>query len=153
MLLFTGTFENKVDRKGRVSLPADFRAELAGGGDRVVYAYPSPVDDVLEVCDRSYMQTLAQRIAQQPMFSEAETDLNTTIVASARKLQIDETGRVTLPLDFLDFAGISDRAVFRGFGDRFQILAPARHGETTARARQRFQQERRTLPPAAGEGA
>ena len=48
MALFAGTYENRIDRKGRVSLPADFRAELPAEGARVVYVYPSPRGGALE---------------------------------------------------------------------------------------------------------
>ena len=40
MALFIGTHENKIDRKGRVSLPADYRAELPSEDDRTIYIFP-----------------------------------------------------------------------------------------------------------------
>jgi MraZ protein len=137
MALFTGTFENKIDRKGRVSLPADFRTELPDGGDRVVYVYRSPKWAALEACDKSFMQRLADSLDQLNMFSDEEDDLGATLVADARRIILDGEGRFILPSLFIDFAGLDDRAVFVGRGSRFQIWASAAFGDYSNAARER----------------
>lgn len=151
MALFTGTFENKVDRKGRVSLPADFRAELPEGGERIVYIYPSPKQDILEACDRRFMQRLVEAIEERALYSDEEEDLNQSIVGKARKALLDETGRLVLPPDMADFAGISDKAVFVGQGSRFQIWSPERHQAFTAGSRDRGRDLTLTLKPSRRE--
>ena len=152
MALFTGTFENKVDRKGRVSLPADFRAELPDSGDRVVYIYPSPRHDALEACDKAFMQRLVEAIEDRPLYSDEEEDLNQSIVAQARKAQLDETGRLVLPSEQAGFAGISDKAVFVGQGSRFQIWSPGRYASHVERARARARGRTLSLKPRCGDG-
>ena len=139
MALFTGTFENKIDRKGRVSLPADFRTELPNGDGRVVYVYRSPKWAALEACDKNFMQRLADSLDQLDMFSDEEDDLGATLVADARRIVLDGEGRFILPTLFIDFVGLDDRAVFVGRGSRFQIWAPAAFAEylTTARKQAR----------------
>lgn len=151
MALFTGTFENKVDKKGRVSLPADFRAELPDDGQRVVYVYPSPRDDALEACDKVFMQRIVDSIEDAPLYSDEEDDLGASIVANARKAQLDETGRLVLPSDFAHMAGIDGTATFVGRGSRFQIWSPERFAEHSTRARQRV--KGRTLPLRPKSGA
>jgi MraZ protein len=150
MALFTGTFENKVDRKGRVSLPSDFRGELPEGGERVVYIYPSPKHDALEACDKAFMQRLVEAIEDNPLYSDEEEDLNQTIVAQARRALLDETGRLVLPPDHAAFAGIDDKAVFVGQGSRFQIWAPDRFAEHSATARARAKGRTLSLKPKGG---
>ncbi|MDW3204063.1 MAG: division/cell wall cluster transcriptional repressor MraZ [Alphaproteobacteria bacterium] len=150
MALFTGTFENKVDRKGRVSLPADFRAELPDGGERVVYIYPSPKHDALEACDKAFMQRLVQAIEEQPLYSDEEEDLNQSIVAQARKALLDETGRLVLAPELAGHAGIEDKAVFVGQGSRFQIWSPDRYSDHSERARARAKGRTLALKPAGG---
>lgn len=150
MALFTGTFENKVDRKGRVSLPADFRSELPDEGDRVVYIYPSPKHDALEACDKAFMQRLVQAIEDQPLYSDEEEDLNQSIVGQARKAQLDETGRLVLPPDHASFADITDKAVFVGQGSRFQIWAPDRFAEHSQQSRARAKGRTLNLKPVGG---
>lgn len=137
MALFTGTFENKIDRKGRVSLPADFRSELPEGNERVVYIYRSPKSAALEACDKHFMQRLADSLDRLNMFSEAEDDLGATLVADARRIMLDGEGRFILPELFLNFAALADRATFVGRGSRFQIWAPDAFAVYSAEARER----------------
>jgi len=137
MALFTGTFENKIDRKGRVSLPADFRTELPNDDDRVVYVYRSPKWAALEACDKSFMQRLADSLDQLNMFSDEEDDLGATLVADARRIALDGEGRIILPTSFIEFSGLTERAVFVGRGSRFQIWEPAEFAEYSSVARER----------------
>ncbi|RED54105.1 division/cell wall cluster transcriptional repressor MraZ [Aestuariispira insulae] len=127
MALFTGTFENKVDQKGRVSLPADYRDLLSDNGNRSFYIFPSPNADCLEACDETFMQRVADSIEEQAaMFSEEEQGLS-YIISNARRVSYDSTGRFVLPAEFADYAGISNLAVFVGMAARFQIWQPDAH--------------------------
>ena len=124
---FTGTFEMKVDGKGRVSLPADFRDALPEASKRAVWIFPSPVDDVLEGVDAAYVEALTRQMsAEFDMFSEGEDGI-AELLGVMRKTAIDDTGRIVLPTDYAAEAGISDKAVFVGRGPRFQIRAPGVH--------------------------
>ena len=152
MALFTGTFENKIDRKGRVSLPADFRTELPNGDDRVVYVYRSPKWAALEACDKSFMQRLADSLDQLDMFSDAEDDLGATLVADARRITLDGEGRIILPSLFIEFSGLVDSAVFVGRGSRFQIWQPAEFADYSFAARERARERTISLSlPDAGK--
>ena len=136
MALFAGTFENRIDRKGRVSLPADFRAELPADGARVVYVYPSPRGTALEACDRGFMQRMSDSIEQFDIFSDEEDDMTASIVAAARRITIDTEGR------------IEDAVTFVGRGARFQIWNPGDHKSYVAEARERAKgRTMRLLPP------
>jgi Uncharacterized protein conserved in bacteria len=150
MALFTGTFENKVDRKGRVSLPADFRSELSGDDARVIYIYPAPRHDRLDACDKAFMQRLVESIEERPLYSDEEEDLSEIIVATARKTLMDETGRVVLPSDLAALVGITDTAVFVGKGSRFQIWAPEAYPAYFKMVRERGKDRTITLKPKGG---
>ena len=137
MALFTGTFENKIDRKGRVSLPADFRTELPNNDDRVVYVYRSPNWSALEACDKAFMQRLANSLDQLDMFSDEEDDLSATLVADARRIALDSEGRIILPSLFMKFLNLTNSATFVGRGSRFQIWAPTEFVDYYKLARER----------------
>ena len=148
MALFAGTYENRIDRKGRVSLPADFRAELPAEGARVVYVYPSPRGGALEACDRAFMQRMAESLEQFDMFSDEEDELASIIVSEARRVSIDGEGRIVLPPELIRFAGIDERVTFVGRGSRFQIWDPATFAQNAAEARERAKgRTMRLLPP------
>lgn len=129
MALFTGTFENRVDQKGRVSLPADYRDLLAEDDSRSFYIFPSPNTDCLEACDKAFMQRVAESIEEQAdMFSEEEDGLS-YIVSSARRVQYDSTGRFVMPAEFSDYANLNGKALFVGMAHRFQIWDPDKYAE------------------------
>ncbi len=133
MALFTGTYENKVDGKGRVSLPAAFRdtlAQLAAGQptlDRSFYIFPSPKSGALEACDHEFMELVADSIEEQAdMFSDEEEALS-KIIADAFLVQFDSTGRFVLPPGLQEKGAITDKALFVGKARRFQIWDPEIH--------------------------
>lgn len=133
MLLFTGEHRNKVDRKGRVSLPADFRAELPEGDGRYIYIYPSPkLENALEAIDRAQLEALTENIDSFGKYTREQEYFTTTILNRARKLSIDGEGRIVLPEDFRNAAQIDETAVFIGAGRQFQIWQPERYAAYAA---------------------
>ncbi|HUZ72278.1 MAG TPA: division/cell wall cluster transcriptional repressor MraZ [Stellaceae bacterium] len=152
MALFLSTFVNKVDRKGRVSVPAPFRAALAGQGFAGVVVYPAINFGALEGSGIDRVQELTARVDSLPEFSE-ERDAISSIFADMQQLPFDGEGRIQLPPELCDHAGITIEggAAFVGHGSTFQIWEPMRF--------ERHQQERRsrargvTLPPRPNGGA
>lgn len=146
MALFLSTFVNKVDRKGRVSVPAPFRAALNGQSFAGIVLYPAINSAALEGSGIDRMQELAARIGGLPEFSE-EHDAISAIFADAQQLPFDTEGRIMLPADLCEHAGLVAEAgaAFVGNGNTFQIWEPGRF--------ERHQRERRsrargvTLPP------
>ena len=133
MTSFLSTFVNKVDRKGRVSVPAPFRSTLADQSFQGIIAYPSLTDpaidafgrDVLErMGRRRFDQTLEDGDFERALLGAGGDDAVETIMAMARELPFDGDGRIVLPAPLAETAGITDRAAFVGRGTRFQIWAP-----------------------------
>lgn len=137
MALFTGTYENRIDRKGRVSLPATFRSQLPEGDGRLVFVYRSPSLAALEACDQAFMDRLADSLEQFDMFSDAEEDLGAVILADARPLSLDAEGRIMLPAEHTGFANITDRVAFAGHGRRFRLWEPETFAAHMAESRTR----------------
>ena len=148
MALFIGTHENKIDRKGRVSLPADYRAELPQEDDRTIYIFPSLYTIALEACDRTQLELHAQRINALDQFSQEEAYFSSQILAEARKLSIDGDGRVVLPAEFLERARIEGKALFVGGGPKFHIWQPDAY--TAHRTETQAALAGRTLPSLTG---
>ena len=137
MALFIGTHENKIDRKGRVSLPADYRAELPEDDDRTIYIFPSLYISALEACDRTQLALHAERIGALDQFSQEEAYFSSQILAEARKISIDGDGRIVLPAEFMSRASIDGKALFVGGGPKFHIWQPeayAAHRQETQQA-------------------
>jgi MraZ protein len=146
--IFIGTFENKVDAKGRVSVPAQFRQALAGLPYSGIAAFRSHRADAIEGCGMDFMEQMIARVSEIDLFSETHDDLATTIFSDSQQLPFDSTGRIMLPEAFRAHAGITDRAAFVGMGQLFQIWEPAKLEAHKAAARERARDKRMTLPAA-----
>ncbi|MGD9639308.1 MAG: division/cell wall cluster transcriptional repressor MraZ [Alphaproteobacteria bacterium] len=122
--LFLGTTLNKVDAKGRVSLPADFRS-LLKDQNTVIVAYRSFASSCIEGCTAETMEKLAVEIENShDFFSEEQDDLTNLTFGDAQEFNFDSTGRILLTEKLLKHAQISDKAVFVGKGRKFQIWNP-----------------------------
>lgn len=125
MALFVSTFINKVDRKGRVSVPASFRAALASQMPQGIVVYPSFTAAAIEGCGNDHLEKLADSTtAAFDLFSPEQEEINSLIFGSSYQLTWDPEGRVVLPEDILAHANITDLAAFFGKGHTFQIWEP-----------------------------
>ena len=50
--MFISTFENKLDKKGRVSVPASYRININNEGDNDIVCYPSFTLPAIEFCQK-----------------------------------------------------------------------------------------------------
>lgn len=145
MALFLSTFVNKVDRKGRVSVPASFRQALAGQNFNGIVAYRSFKLTALEASGIDRMEQLSDRIDALPEFSE-DRDALSSILADAQQLAFDGEGRIVLPELLCQHAGIGETAAFVGLGRTFQIWEPQRFEAHQQEMRERARRQGTTLP-------
>lgn len=150
MTLFLSTHVNKIDKKGRVSVPASFRAELSDESFKGVVLFRSNVHQCLEGFAWSYMQELGKRLDNFDLFSSEQDDLATSIFGTAVQLPMDGDGRIILPHDLIDFGGLEGRASFVGMGAKFQIWSPENFDQRRDVARQAVQSKGLTIPKNAG---
>ncbi len=141
--VFVGTHVNKVDGKGRVSVPASFRALLAD--DSTFFAFPSFLHDGIECRTAAFMETLSDTVEGLEPFSDEQDHLAEAIFAASHSLTFDSEGRVVLPEALREHAVIADRAAFVGKGKTFQIWEPTSHEGFQKRARERALADRQAL--------
>jgi MraZ protein len=146
MALFLSTVTNKVDSKGRVSVPAPFRAMLSKMGQDSIIVFPSSQHSCLEGFDVATMQEISERLDHYDLFSADQDDLATTIFAESVRLDFDSDGRVTLPLELLKAVHIYESATFVGLGRKFQIWDPKTYEKRKSQARAHVQDKKLTIP-------
>ena len=146
MALFLSTHENKIDKKGRVSVPAAFRAELSEESFQGVVLFRSNVHSCLEGFAWSYMQEIGARLDNFDLFSAEQDDLATSIFGTAVQLSMDGDGRIILPQDLLGFAALEEKAAFVGMGSKFQVWSPDAFASRRKVARQSVQSKGMTIP-------
>lgn len=122
--LFLDATVNKVDAKGRVSIPADYRALLEQQETELV-AFRSFTMPCIECRTSEMMEKMANDIDNSfDAFSNEQDDLTGLIFSDAKEFPFDSTGRIVLTEKLLKHAGITDKALFVGKGRTFQIWNP-----------------------------
>ncbi|MBU6406480.1 MAG: hypothetical protein KGS44_04985 [Alphaproteobacteria bacterium] len=130
-MFFTGRHPISVEDSGRLSLPASLRAPLRAPGaaeseDLTLYVFPSLDRRCLEAAGEPYLAGRRAILARMKPFDPRREALERLYFGEARAISVDVKGRVSLPLELREIAGISGEALCVGMGDRFQIWAPAR---------------------------
>ena len=147
MELFLSTFVNKVDRKGRVSVPATFRSTLASNRyPNLLIAFPSFRLPTVECMGSDRMEEMQQRLESLEQFSDEHENLS-LLFAESHQLTIDGEGRVILPETLKEPAQLADEVAFVGLGATFQLWEPAAYAAHRAAVRERARRQGTTLPP------
>ena len=143
--LFMDTILNKVDAKGRVSLPADYRAIVKETGSEIV-CYRSLSYPCIEGCLEDLLDKLATQMEDSlDFFSETQDDISNLVFGDAKRYPFDSTGRIMLSEKLLKHAQITDSAVFVGKGRKFQIWNPDNWAKEEQRIRAQVQKVRPSL--------
>lgn len=145
MSLFLSSYENRLDTKGRISVPASFRASVTGDKFAGVVLYRSFTHNCIEGVTMSRMQAMAAAADKMGVYDSDLDDLSAMLFADARPLAFDVAGRIIIPADMLHHAGITDSAVFVGRGNSFQIWAPAAFHAAQMRALENLRKSRPNL--------
>jgi len=145
---FVSTFINKIDAKGRVSIPAPFRTVLerdgyAQGGSGAIYCYPSLDAPAIDAGGERLAQKIDELLSGLPDYSDERDELSVALYGDVHILSLDQDGRIVLPEALRAHAGVSGQIAFVGLGEKFQMWEPARFAERRARARQKVQDHRR----------
>ena len=125
MALFLSSYENRLDSKGRISVPAAFRSALNNENFSGVILYRSFTHNCIEGLSMSRMEKIAGATDKMGVFDNDLDDLSALLFADARPLQFDVTGRIVIPSELLKHANITDCALFVGRGNSFQIWNPS----------------------------
>lgn len=119
--MFLGEYEHTVDEKGRLAIPAKFRAGLAEGlvltrgFDQNLLLYPMPV-----------WRELAARINALPITQPSARNLRRLMFAGASDLGLDKQGRIVLPPNLRQYATITSQAVVTGMDSFIEIWSAER---------------------------
>tara|TARA_B100000989_G_C19149934_1_gene307002 strand:- start:46 stop:501 length:456 start_codon:yes stop_codon:yes gene_type:complete len=125
--MFLSTFENKLDKKGRVSVPSSFRSFLSNLGYNGVVCYPSFNNNCIEAWPQDRIENISNAIDSLSPFEEKKDYFATSILAESINLQFDSEGRILLTNKLLKHAKIKNRMLFVGQGKTFQIWEPTNY--------------------------
>ena len=125
--MFLSTFENRLDKKGRVSVPASFRSYLSNLGYNGIICYPSFNNNCIEAWPQDRIEKISIAIESLNPFEEKKYYFATSILAESSNLQFDSEGRILITSKLLKHAKIKSNMLFVGQGKTFQIWEPSNY--------------------------
>ena len=135
--MFLSTYENRLDKKGRVSVPASYRSYLSNLGYNGVICYPSFNNQSIEVWPQDRIEKISNTIDSMNPFEEKRDFFATSILSESINLQFDTEGRISLTSKLLKHAKIKNNILFVGQGKTFQIWEPTAFEKFRANARKK----------------
>ena len=142
---FLSTIPGRLDGKGRVSIPAPFRAVLEADQYPGLFVHQALELPALEAGGNRLLREIDGLIERYPAYSDARDLIATALLGGAETLKPDPEGRVLLPDRFKAYAGITSDVVFVGLGDRFRIWEPNRFSAHLAEAKASLRELRAEL--------
>ena len=143
--MFLSTFENKIDKKGRVSVPASFRSFLSNLGYNGIVCYPSFNNNCIEAWSQDRIDKISDAIDSLNPFEEKKDYFATSIIAESINLQFDSEGRILLTSKLINHAKIKNRILFVGQGKTFQIWDPTNYEKFRVTAKRKSNIHRASL--------
>jgi MraZ protein len=122
--MFLSTYENKLDKKGRVSVPASYRSYLSNLGFNGAICFPSFNNQAIEAWPQDRIEKISNTIDSLNPFEEKRDFFATSILSESTNLQFDSEGRISLSSKLIKHARIKNSMVFVGQGKTFQIWEP-----------------------------
>lgn len=145
MALFLSNFTNKIDKKGRVSVPAQFRQAVSNQDFMGIIVYESFVNQSIEGCDIERIRQLSDSIDDLDPFSETRDAFATAILGGSVQLPFDNEGRIILPDSLIEFANLGESATFVGKGKTFEIWKPESFSDYMKKAKDKAREDRGIL--------
>ena len=139
-LSFRGEFNQKVDSKGRMSIPADFRVVLTDGDPRcpetplprMVVLHGKHLNNCLHAYTIEAMEEIEAGIKALPRGSEARKRASRMILGKSWDTEVDKDGRIVLPQRLRQQIGLTGEATMAAMGDYFEIWNAETYAETEA---------------------
>jgi MraZ protein len=148
MSYFLGTHTNRIDAKGRVSIPAPFRTALralAAEGTAPLVLRTSHKHACIECWPSRFFEDLAPPLDTMDVFDDDHDDLAMALYPDAAHFDPDKEGRIALPEELVKHANLNETVFFMGLGRTFQIWEPLAAERARAAARERARFKRLTL--------
>ena len=143
--MFLSTYENKLDKKGRVSVPASYRSYLSNIGYNGIICYPSFNNVCIEAWPQDRIEKISNAIDSLNPFEEKKDYFATSILSESINLQFDSEGRILITSKLLKHAKIKNSILFVGQGKTFQIWEPNNYEKFKVTAKRKSNIHRSSL--------
>ncbi len=124
-MLLTGQFSRTIDQKQRVAIPRWLREDLKSGNRQTLYIAPG-TDRSLALYAEDAFARLAERLAQSSPTSQDVRTYNRLFYARAQRAELDSQGRIRIPPELAELAGLEKEVVLLGVQDHVELWAAER---------------------------
>ena len=138
---------NKIDSKGRISIPAPFRSVLEFQGYPGVYLFPSFTSKAVDGGGQDLIDQISSSVEKMQLFAEETDALSTALFADTYSLSYDQDGRISLPEILIEHANLSEKVIFVGQGRKFQMWNPDDFNEFKREAKIKALENRNLIGP------
>ncbi len=114
--MFIGEYQATIDEKGRISVPAKFRAQL-----KTKVVVTRGLDNSLFLYAMDEWEKLAEKLASLPISTANTRAFSRLMLAGAMDVEVDKQGRIIVPGYLKDFAKIAKKVVIAGLYNRIEI--------------------------------
>jgi MraZ protein len=136
MSRFLSNATNKIDAKGRVSVPAGFRSALSERGVQELYCLQDFIYPAISVGGPDLLDRYEKQISSVDLFSPEANRMSLLVHGGGVFMRLDAEGRLMVTDFIRDFTGISSEVTFVGRSDHFQLWRPQAFHEAQAAARE-----------------
>ncbi len=126
--MFMGRYNHTIDPKGRLSIPSKYREIL---GDEFVVS--KGMDGCLFLYANEDWKVFEQKLASLPLINEEARQFARFFLSGAMYVTVDKQGRILMPQDLRDFAGLEKDVVLAGAGGRIEIWSLDKWNENSSR--------------------
>ncbi len=123
-MLFTGEYEYTIDAKQRLAIPAEIRSRLNPDRDGLAFYVTAGPNDALWLWPERTFERMAGAIEASLLPAQEMMEFDEITFPTARRLELDKTGRVRLPKPMLEAAGIQSKVVILGVRDHLELRDP-----------------------------
>jgi MraZ protein len=131
---FVSTYTMRLDAKGRISIPASYRAVLARDGFEGLYCHPAIDRPALDAGGNALLAEIEALIERYPPYSDEREEFSAALYGRSETLKFDSEGRIVLTDTLKTHAQIADAVACVGLGHKFQIWEPERFRAQLAEA-------------------
>jgi MraZ protein len=142
---YLSTFTMRLDAKGRVSIPAPFRAVLARDGFEGLHCHPALDREALDAGGNALIAEIETLMERYPPFSDEREEFAAALYGRSETLKLDAEGRMVLTETLKTHAKIADAVTFVGLGHKFQMWEPERFRTHLSQATEKVRAFRRAL--------
>ena len=126
---------NRIDAKGRVSVPATFRAILSASGTEELYCFQDFTFPAVSAGGRDLLERFERQIASLDPFSPEANTMSLVVHGGGVFMRLDPEGRLMVTDFIRQHTGITTEVTFVGRGDHFQLWQPTAYEDMLAAAR------------------